>query len=185
MALVAFLRGVNVGGNRVFQPTRLAADLAGFDVTNIGAAGTFVVRGAIGQAALRAQILRRLKFQAEIIICDGRDVLDLVAADPFRDRPGPPETMRILTILSRRPRNVPALPVQGAAGNRWVMEVFDVRGRFVLSLWRRLRPTFIDPTRMVGDTSFGVVGTTRSWNTLVKIAAVLGFSGSKVPGFRA
>lgn len=174
MAAVVFLRGVNVGGNRVFQPSRLAADLARFDVTNIGAAGTFVVRGAVPQAVLRTEIARRLKFSAEVIICAARDVLELVAADPFRDRPGPPQAMRIVTILSRRPRAVPALPVQASAGDRWEMEVFDVRGRFVMSIWRRRKPCFIDPTRMVGDTSFGVVGTTRSWNTLVKVARVLG-----------
>lgn len=173
MALVVFLRGVNVGGNKVFQPSRLAADLARFDVTNIGAAGTFVVRGAISQTALRGEIVRRLKFQPEMMICTGREVRDLVAADPYRDRPGPPHVMRIVTILSKRPRSEPSLPIRGALDGRWDMEAFAIHGRFVLSVWRRLRPTFIDPVRMLTDTSFGLVSTTRNWNTLVKIARVL------------
>ena len=173
MAAVVFLRGVNVGGNRVFQPSRLAADLERFDVTNIGAAGTFVVRGAISQAALRAEILRRLKFRADVIICSGQDVLDLVAADPYRDQPGPPDAMRIVTILAKRARSVPPLPIHAALDRRWEMEVFAARGRFVLSVWRRLRPTFIDPGRMVGDTSFGGLATTRNWNTIVKVAKAL------------
>ena len=173
MAAVVFLRGVNVGGNRVFQPTRLAADLKRFDVTNIGAAGTFVVRGAVSPATLRAEILRRLKFQPDVIICSGQDVLDLVAADPYRDRPGPPEAMRIVTILAERARSVPSLPIHAALDQRWEMEVFAVRGRFVLSVWRRLRPTFIDPVRMVRDTSFNGVATTRNWNTMLKVAAAL------------
>jgi hypothetical protein len=32
MALVAFLRGVNVGGHRAFRPTVLAQELADLDV---------------------------------------------------------------------------------------------------------------------------------------------------------
>ena len=44
MALVVLLRGVNVGGHRTFRPTLLAKELSRYDVVNVGAAGTFVVR---------------------------------------------------------------------------------------------------------------------------------------------
>ena len=44
MALVAPLRGVNVGGHRTFRPSILARELGDYDVVNVGAAGTFVVR---------------------------------------------------------------------------------------------------------------------------------------------
>ena len=50
MTLVVFLRGVNVGGYKTFRPSLLAKELAEFDVVNIGAAGTFVVRKPISQA---------------------------------------------------------------------------------------------------------------------------------------
>jgi uncharacterized protein (DUF1697 family) len=173
MATVVFMRGVNVGGQKVFQPSRVAADLARFGVFNVGAAGTFVVRGAVTQAVLRAEILRRLTFHADVIICDARDVLNLVAADPFRGTPAPPEATRFVTILAQRPRSVPALPIEAPPGDRWEAKVFDVRGRFVLSLWRRLSRNFTDPGRLLADTTFGVVGTTRNWNTIVKVAGVL------------
>jgi hypothetical protein len=42
MALIVFLRGVNVGGHRTFRPTILARELSAYDVVNVGAAGTFV-----------------------------------------------------------------------------------------------------------------------------------------------
>ena len=51
MALVVFLRGVNVGGHKTFRPAALARELAALDLVNVGAAGTFVVRAAIGQTA--------------------------------------------------------------------------------------------------------------------------------------
>jgi hypothetical protein len=43
VALVAFLRGVNVGGHRAFRPSVLAKQLARYEMVNIGATGTFVI----------------------------------------------------------------------------------------------------------------------------------------------
>ena len=44
MALVALLRGVNIGGHRTFRPSILARELSDYDVVNVGAASTYVVR---------------------------------------------------------------------------------------------------------------------------------------------
>ena len=72
MALVVFLRGVNVGGHRTFRPSVLANDLSAFDVVNVGAAGTFVVRKPESTAKFRAALLAKLPFETEVMICDGR-----------------------------------------------------------------------------------------------------------------
>ena len=65
MALIVFMRGVNVGGHKSFQPSVLAKELAEFDVVNIGAAGTFVVRKKISPTALRDEFLNREEFESE------------------------------------------------------------------------------------------------------------------------
>src|SRR5437868_6070641 len=67
-ALVVFLRGCNVGGHKTFRPSLLAEQLKQYDVVNIGAAGTFVIRRRTSLARLRADLLCRLPFAAEIII---------------------------------------------------------------------------------------------------------------------
>ena len=79
MAMVVFLRGANVGGHRKFLPTVLAKEMADFDVINVGAAGTFVVGKTIGQQAVRAEFLRRLPFEAELVICPARDLINLMS----------------------------------------------------------------------------------------------------------
>jgi uncharacterized protein (DUF1697 family) len=56
MALVVFLRGVNVGGHRTFRPSILANELKEYGVVNIGAAGTLVVRKPISEKRLRAEL---------------------------------------------------------------------------------------------------------------------------------
>ena len=65
MALVVFLRGINVGGHRRFRPTILAKELSGFDAVNVGAAGTLVVRRPGSRAKLLAELVRKLPFEAE------------------------------------------------------------------------------------------------------------------------
>src|SRR2546428_8526913 len=81
MSSVVFFRAVNVGGHQKFQPGKLAKELSAFGVVNLGAAGTFVVRESVSEAKLRAEILRRLPFKPELMICPARDVLALARGD--------------------------------------------------------------------------------------------------------
>ena len=87
MASVVFFRAINVGGHQRCQPSNLARDLAALDVVNVGAAGTLVVRKAVSQASLRKEILRRLHFEPELMICPGQEVMALATDDPFGKAP--------------------------------------------------------------------------------------------------
>ena len=60
MALIVFLRGINVGGHRTFRPSILAQQLREYDVVNVGAAGTFVVRRAGSRSQFRTALLQKL-----------------------------------------------------------------------------------------------------------------------------
>src|SRR6202051_2659916 len=82
MALVVLLRGVNVGGHRTFRPTTLVDQLKHLDAVNIGAAGTFVIRRPVSQAQLRAELASKLPFDAEVMICQGREIVRLMSRDP-------------------------------------------------------------------------------------------------------
>src|SRR4249920_3626859 len=99
MALVVFMRGVNVGGHKTFRPAALAKELAALDVVNVGAAGTFVVRKSISEAKLRAELSRRLPFKAEMMICPARDLLDLVRRDPFANQPSNKDSRCFVTVM--------------------------------------------------------------------------------------
>jgi hypothetical protein len=77
MALIAFIRGANVGVQRTFRPSVIARELSDYGVVNVGAAGTFVVRKPVSRAKFRAALLRKLPFDAEVVLCDGRDLMRL------------------------------------------------------------------------------------------------------------
>ena len=174
MALVVFLRGVNVGRNKRFQPARLARELP-FDVVNVGAAGTFVVRKPVAQATLQSEVLARLPFEAEVMICRGSDLTAMAREEVFADDAIPPNAQRFVSVLAKTPRTVPALPIVRPSGEGWHVRVVAVSGPFVLSFWRHLGDRVLYPNEVVEKT-FGAPTTTRNWNTIRKLCEVLGES---------
>src|SRR5882724_9969515 len=137
MALVVFLRGINVGGHRAFRPSLLATELSHLDVVNVGAAGTFVVRNRIGQSKLRAELLRRLPFAAEVIICTGADVLDLTSKNPFARQRASPNMVRFVSMLAKGGKPLPSTPLSLPSAGPWSVKILATKGRFVLGLYRR------------------------------------------------
>ena len=172
MALVVFMRGVNVGTAKRFQPSLLAGELKHLGVSNLGAAGTFVVRGAIGQAALRAEFLRRLPFACDLMVCEGRDLLKLSAGELFPGSSQDPNLRRFVSILDRRFPKPPKLPWSYPPGEQWQVRIIGVSGRFVLCHWRRFGASSLEPNTLI-EKQFGVRATTRNWNTILRVCKLL------------
>ena len=171
MALVVLLRGVNVGGHRSFRPSRLAAELKHLDAVNIGAAGTFVIRQPVSRAELRAELARHLPFDAEIVICEGRDIIRVMSHNPFADHPMRPDVVRFVSVLAQPARATPALPMVFPSSGKWLLKILARDNRFVFGLYRR-------HMKVIGylgtfDRLFGVPATTRNWNTITAISKVL------------
>lgn len=175
MAQVVLLRGVNVGGHRSFRPSQLAGELKHLDVVNIGAAGTFVVRQPVTRTLLRAELAGLLPFETEIMICEGREILDLVSRNFFAGYPAGPDLIQFVSILAATPRLKPSLPVDFPSSEDWMLKVIAREGRLVVGLYRR----HMKAIGYLGslDKLFGVPATTRNWNTISAIARVLGQRG--------
>ena len=171
MALVVFLRGVNVGGHRTFRPTKLAEALQHLGAVNIGAAGTLVIRQRMTQAQVRAEVARNLPFVAEIVVCQGRDIASLISNDPFEGQSVRGGVVRFVSVLSQQPRLTPSTPMRFPSGGPWLMKILARRNRFVIGMYRR-------HMKVIGflgalDRLYGVPMTTRNWNTIAAIAKVL------------
>jgi uncharacterized protein (DUF1697 family) len=172
VALVVLLRGVNVGGHKTFRPTMLTAELKHLDAVNIGAAGTFVIRQPITRAQLRAEFARRLPFDAEIIICDGREIVALMSRNAFADQPPRGDIVRFVSVLSRRPSPGPPMPISFPSSGKWLLRLLARDNQFVFGVYRR----HMKAIGYLGaiDRLFAVPATTRNWNTITTIATVLG-----------
>lgn len=176
MALVVFLRGVNVGGHKTFRPRALADQLKHLDAVSIGAAGTFVIRRPVTRTALRAELARRLPFDTEMMICASREMLGVMSRHPFADEPERPDVVRFVSVLSQRPRSAPRMPLCLPASGTWLMKILARDNRFVFGLYRR-RMNAIGYLGTL-DRIFGLPITTRNWNTITAIARVLRSSAS-------
>jgi uncharacterized protein (DUF1697 family) len=173
--LVVLLRGVNVGGHRTFRPTTLTKQLKHLDAVNIGAASTFVIRQPVTRRQLRAELVSRLPFDAEIMICQGREIVRLMSQNHFADQPMRPDIVRFVSVLSRRPRSAPSMPMQLPCSGTWLVRILARDNRFVFGLYRR----HLKAITYLGtfDRLFGVPVTTRNWNTMTAIAKVLSRGG--------
>lgn len=171
MALVVLLKGINVGGHRTFRPSVLANGLKRFDVVNVGAAGTFVVRKAISRTTLRAELLRRLPFEADVLICRGSDILRVGCGDPFAGQPSAPDIVRFVSVLAKRRQPVFPFPINIPADGRWCVRILDCYGRFVFGLYRREMRAISCLGQL--EKIFGVAATTRNWNTIQAVARIL------------
>jgi len=170
MALVVFLRGVNVGGHKTFRPRLLADQLKPFGAVNIGAAGTFVIRKPVPLKQLRAELSRLLPFETMVAICHGHDIHRLMAANVYGDeRPGR-DVVRFISVLpNKKPRLKKALrwPAKGP----WLVRILGQHERFIVGEYRRNMKTI----GYLGglDKALGEPVTTRNWNTISTIAKTL------------
>lgn len=171
MALVVFLRGVNVGGHRTFRPSLLVKQLRACDLVSVGAAGTFVVRKPVSVADLRAALVHKLPFEAEIMICEGRDLIRVVDSDPFSSEPSLPDVVRFVSILSKASRVQPSLPLILPPTGPWLLRILGSNDRFVFGMYRR----HVKAIGYLGqiDKMLGATATTRNWNTIAAIARIL------------
>jgi len=171
MALVVFLRGINVGGHRRFRPSVLAGELRDYGVVNVGAGGTLVIRKPGSRARFRRELLRKLPFEAEIVLCDGRDLIRLETENPFGAEPSRPDIVRFVSILSKpgcRPVEIPvALPPNG----EWFVRIIASKDRFVFGVYRRHMKTIGYLGQI--DNLFGAPATTRNWNTILSVVRIL------------
>lgn len=178
MSSVVFLRAINVGGTNLCKPAQLAKQLKKFDVVNIGAVGTFVVRGKVNESALRrvfaAELARSFNIKCEIMIASGKSLLKLFAKNPFGRRLNDPQITRFVSVLHKPlPSSVvtrhSSLSLPSAKD--WLVKIITIEGQFVLGVYKREMKAISNLYKL--EKNLGVPATTRSWNTIQKIVDVL------------
>ena len=172
MPHVVFLRAANVGGKNVFRPAQLAAALAHLDLVNVGAAGTFVVRGKATPAAIRREILAHLPFEPEIAVRPAGEVVALVRSAPFRGLAFTKDLRGWVATLGGRPKTRPKLPLLKPAGKAWSVRFDRIEGAYALGLSQRRAGGSLSPNQVV-EAALGVPATTRWWETFERVAELL------------
>jgi uncharacterized protein (DUF1697 family) len=171
MRWVVFLRAVNVGKTNRCQPALIAKQLARLGVVNIGAVGTFVVREDVSESALRAAIAKKLPFKCEIMICPAKQIVDLSKENPFKGEQRNDIDAHV-SIMAKRPAKLPEFPICAPSKDKWEIKIVGVIATAVLSLRRKVKDGRLYPNQIV-EKQFGIPATTRTWNTIEKVAKIL------------
>lgn len=175
MRRVVFLRGVNVGKANRCQPAVIARQLSQFGIINVGAVGTFVVCKNVSESALRSAIAKKLPFKCEIMICPARDILKLASKNPFSKEHLEPNITRFVNVLTKRLPSPPSVPLCLPSPDEWMLKIIAIENRFVLGLYRREMKAISYLGK--AEKLLGVPATNRNWNTIQKVAKILGSNG--------
>ena len=149
----------------------MAKQLSKFDVVNIGAVGTFVVREKVSESALRAAIAKKLSFKCEIMICPAREILQLARKDPFARQTSAADIIRFVNVLHNPVRSPLPLPLSLPSEDDWLLKVVAIENRFVLGLYRRQMKAISYLGKV--EKLFGAPATNRNWNTIEKVVRIL------------
>ena len=171
MSSVVFLRAVNVGGTNRCQPAMIAKQLAKFNVVNIGAVGTFVVREDVNESVLRAAILGKLPFKCEIMICSGQSIMRLASKDPFAGQWSGENITRFVSVLAKPVRSSPSVLLSLPSDNNWLLKIVAIHDRFAVGVYRRQMKAIGYLGKI--EKLLGVPATTRSWSTIEKVVKIL------------
>lgn len=181
VSAVVFLRAVNVGGTNRCRPASIARQLAKFDVVNIGAVGTFVVRGKTSESTLRSAIAKKLPFKCDIMIVPAKAIVDLVRKDPFARQPSGPDITRFAMMMHEPLRSSSARAISSLvtghsslslpSANKWLLKLIAIEDRFVLGLYRREMKAISYLGKI--EKLLGAPATTRNWNTIEKVVKIL------------
>lgn len=170
MTVVVFLRGANLG-NRRFKPAQLVKDLKDLEITNLGAAGTFVVRKKVAERTLRARLQAEIPFEAPMVICAPQEIHAALEAGEKVDVPE--GCRRFATMLEKAPGKKPKLPAQAPAGDNWGIRLAAIEGRIAIGVRRRMDEGGVYPSGFIETVVGEGLNTARDWPTMEKIGKLL------------
>lgn len=168
---VAFLRGVNSGGNNTVRMEVLRKtfeDLGFENVNTVLASGNVLFETnapdeKILEHAIEKVLPGIIGFGSTVIIRSIEDLQHLAASHPFGGFTSNPNNKFYVTFLQGTPETKLTFP---ATGNGYtILGLFDSAICSVVDLSRTKTPDLMQ----VLDKEFGRRNTTRSWNTIEKI----------------
>lgn len=169
---VAFLRGINVGGNKLIKMEALAAAFisAGFrNVKTYIASGNVIFDSGAKPDTLAKKIERKLLqtfgHQIAVMVFQLADLQALVKRSPFKRVKRDKDVMLFVILLRSEVTGV-KLPLESKTENFRVIAIQD-RAAFMVAR-RKKTGWFVYPNNFI-EKEFRVAATTRNWSTVEKV----------------
>ncbi len=171
----AFLRGINVGGQRRVTMNRLCKVFESLGFMNVK---TLLASGNVlfeSQRANTGRLVRRIEVRLKktfghdsyVIVRPLEELRDLVASNPFKGIRVTPWTRLFVTFLPEEPRTTLKIPYRSPDKS---FRIIRLRDREVCSVLT-LGPQWAKNLRQMNvlEKEFGKKVTTRTWNTVVRV----------------
>ncbi len=182
ISYVAFLRGINVGGNKIIKMAELkkAFESIGFlQVQTVLASGNVLFASELTNLDT---ILKQIEINLEkavgtkspVILRTGGDIQHLIRTKPFKNIDVTVQTRLYVTFLSQDPTlNVKSTLKIPYTSPEKDIRILSVTKQEVLSVMTASsRHNSLDLMKIL-ETEFGKSITTRNWNTVIKIGKIL------------
>ena len=171
---VAFLRAINVAGQKLIKMEELARIFTAAGCKN---ARTYIQSGNVifdaasaNAAGLRKKIETTLQsvlgYEVTVILKPLAEIEAIVRRNPFRKVKAGADVVVFVVFLSGEPKRMPKLPLVSKTEN---VEVFEVKDRAAFIVCHRKKNGLFGYPNKFVEKELGVLGTTRNWNTVNKI----------------
>jgi uncharacterized protein (DUF1697 family) len=174
MRYVAFLRGINVGGNHMIKMSDLSQLFTSYGLSNVK---TFIASGNVlfnsseeDEKVLTQMIEENLKmtlnYEVRILLRSINEISEIVGRKPFKEVKD--MTKKYITFLFKKPVINISLPYLSTKDG---FEIIEITNREIYTVAHPLpngrygNLTFIEK-------EFGTYSTTRNWNTIERILAL-------------
>lgn len=171
---VAFLRGINVGGNKLIKMEALAEVFKSSGFRNVRtyiASGNVVFDSRAGDRRAIAKKIERSLTKAfgheiAVVVFTLDEIGTLVKRNPFKGVEHESDVILFVTLLAEGVRK--KLPIGSKTEN---LEVVALRDRAAFIVGRRKRTGWFGFPNNFIEKEFGVGATTRNWSSLKKLMA--------------
>lgn len=174
---VAFLRGINVGGNKLIKMEDLRRCIAAAGFKNVR---TFIASGNVLFDApdtnpdliarnIEKKLRKTFAHEIAVVVLKIAELRRTIKFDPFKHLPPSKEVMLFVTFLSSAPSRKIKLPMRSVTEN---LEVIAVKGQVVFMVARHKKNGWFGFPSNYLEKELAVIATTRNWSTVKKIAAL-------------
>jgi uncharacterized protein (DUF1697 family) len=173
MKYVAFLRGINVGGNTKVEmgTLRQVFEKLGFSqVKTVLNSGNVVFEGEkITEEQIEQVLVKTFGFPIVVILRTAKQLQELLKKNPFKNMKVTPETRLQVTFLKDSVKPALTFPYQALDHDFEILGVFDQALCSVVTLTSRTGT--VDLMDFL-QKEYGKNSTTRTWGTVQKIVSI-------------
>jgi len=130
-----------------------------------------LLAGASSSMIVSRYSYRKLPFDAEVIFCEGSDLIRFETETPFATTPPRRDIVRFVSILSKAGRCQTSIPCKLPPSGEWFVRINASKDRFVLGEYRRQMKTIGYLGQI--DKLFGATAITRNCKTITAIIRIL------------